>query len=137
MDCIAFSVLTDECDPANLKPIDIEDIMASAKKTEQSLIILVKTYFLYNNKKTMNYLEVTKDVYKEAALTPDVGLCCTTTPILAIPELIHPNHHARNELRLWIYSSPRDLINGKNTLCWRRWRHGCTGSGIFPVKKKV
>ena len=42
MDCIAFSVLTDECDPANLKPIDIEDIMASAKKAEQSLIILVK-----------------------------------------------------------------------------------------------
>ena len=42
MDCIAFSVLTDECDPANLKPIDIEDIMASAKKAEQSLIVLVK-----------------------------------------------------------------------------------------------
>lgn len=42
MDCIAFSVLTDECDPNNLKPIDIEDIMASAKKAEQSLIILVK-----------------------------------------------------------------------------------------------
>ena len=43
MECIAFSVLTDECDPDNLKPIDIEDIMASAKKAEQSLIILVKT----------------------------------------------------------------------------------------------
>ena len=43
MECVAFSVLTDECDPDNLKPIDIEDIMASAKKAEQSLIILVKT----------------------------------------------------------------------------------------------
>ena len=43
MECIAFSVLTDECDPDNLKPIDIEDIMASAKKAEQSLIVLVKT----------------------------------------------------------------------------------------------
>ena len=32
MECVAFSVLTDECDPDNLKPIDIEDIMASAKK---------------------------------------------------------------------------------------------------------
>ena len=42
MECIAFSVLTDECDPDNLKPIDIPDIMAAAKKAEQSLIILVK-----------------------------------------------------------------------------------------------
>ena len=43
MECVAFSVLTDECDPDNLKPIDIEDIMSSAKKAEQSLIVLVKT----------------------------------------------------------------------------------------------
>lgn len=42
MECIAFSVLTDVCDPENLKPIDIPDIMAMAKKAEQSLIIVVK-----------------------------------------------------------------------------------------------
>jgi len=42
MECIAFSVLTDLCDPQNLAPINIEDIMASAKKAEQSLIIIVK-----------------------------------------------------------------------------------------------
>ena len=42
MDCIALSVLTDVCDPENLKPIDIPDIMAMAKKAEQSLIILIK-----------------------------------------------------------------------------------------------
>ena len=42
MDCIAFSVLTDVCNPDNLKHIDITDIMAMAKKAEQSLIILVK-----------------------------------------------------------------------------------------------
>ena len=29
----------------------------------------------------MSYLETTVDVYKEAALKPDVGLCCTTTPV--------------------------------------------------------
>ena len=28
------------------------------------------------------YLETTKDVYRKAALEPDVGLCCTTTPIV-------------------------------------------------------
>lgn len=41
MKVLAFSVLTDVCDPENLKPIDIEDIMAMAKKAEQSLIIIV------------------------------------------------------------------------------------------------
>ena len=50
MECVAFSVLTDECDPDNLKPIDIEDIMASAKKAEQSLIVLVKN-LLFNQEK--------------------------------------------------------------------------------------
>jgi purine-nucleoside phosphorylase len=34
--------LTDVCDPENLKPVDIPDIMAMAKKAEQNLIILVK-----------------------------------------------------------------------------------------------
>lgn len=42
MNCIAFSVLTDECNPDDLHPINIEDIMAAAKKAEQSLIVLVK-----------------------------------------------------------------------------------------------
>lgn len=39
--CIAFSVLTDVCDPDNLEPIDIADILASAKKGEQFLISIV------------------------------------------------------------------------------------------------
>lgn len=42
LECIAFSVLTDVCNPNNLAPIDIEDIMASAKKAEQYLITMVK-----------------------------------------------------------------------------------------------
>ena len=39
---VAISVLTDECDPENLKPIDIEDIIASAHKAEPHLITLFK-----------------------------------------------------------------------------------------------
>lgn len=31
------------------------------------------------------YIETTKDVYKEAALIPDIGLCCITTPIWSFP----------------------------------------------------
>ena len=37
------------------------------------------------------YLETTKDVYKRAAETPDIGLGCTTTPIWQRPELEIPN----------------------------------------------
>lgn len=38
----AISVLTDECDPDNLHPIDIEDIIATAKNAEKDLVILLK-----------------------------------------------------------------------------------------------
>ena len=38
----AISVLTDECDPDNLKPINIEDIIATAKEAEKDLVILLK-----------------------------------------------------------------------------------------------
>ena len=38
----------------------------------------------------MSYLETTHNVYKEAALTPDIGLCCTTNPIWELPGLKIP-----------------------------------------------
>jgi purine-nucleoside phosphorylase len=38
----AVSVLTDECDPNNLKPVDIADIIASAVKAEPDMIVLFK-----------------------------------------------------------------------------------------------
>lgn len=38
----AISVLTDECDPDNLQPIDIEDIIATAKSAEKDLVALLK-----------------------------------------------------------------------------------------------
>ena len=38
--CIAVSVLTDECDPDNLAPVDIEDIIAVAGKAEPKMITL-------------------------------------------------------------------------------------------------
>ena len=42
IEVIAFSVLTDVCDPGNLQAINIPDIMAMAKKGEQDLIKIVK-----------------------------------------------------------------------------------------------
>lgn len=38
----AVSVLTDECDPDNLEPVDISDIIANAAKAEPNMIILFK-----------------------------------------------------------------------------------------------
>jgi len=38
----AVSVLTDECDPTNLKPIDINEIIAMAEKAEPHMITLFK-----------------------------------------------------------------------------------------------
>jgi len=39
---VAVSVLTDECDPDHLKPVDIEEIMAMAAKAEPQMITLFK-----------------------------------------------------------------------------------------------
>jgi len=38
--CAAISVLTDECDPDNLAPADIKDIIETAGKAELKLIRL-------------------------------------------------------------------------------------------------
>ncbi len=38
----AVSVLTDECDPDNLEPVDIKDIIASAEKAEPQMVTLFK-----------------------------------------------------------------------------------------------
>jgi purine-nucleoside phosphorylase len=40
--CAAISVLTDECDPKNLQPVDIEEIIAVAGKAEPKMITLIK-----------------------------------------------------------------------------------------------
>lgn len=42
LQAVAISVLTDECDPNNLKPININDIIAQAQKAEPNLIKLYK-----------------------------------------------------------------------------------------------
>lgn len=39
---------------------------------------------------TPDYLRTTRDVYAEAALSPDAALCCTTSPVWALPGLDVP-----------------------------------------------
>ena len=42
--CMAISVVTDECDPDHLAPVDIEEIIEVAGKAEVKLIALMKAY---------------------------------------------------------------------------------------------
>lgn len=62
------------------------------------------------------YLEVTKDIYKNAAITPDVGLCCTTTPIWAFPGLEMPKIMQEMNYGCGSTVNPRDLINDPKIL---------------------
>ena len=64
----------------------------------------------------MSYLDVTKDVYKEAALIPDVGLCCTTTPIWQFPGLSIPTIMQEMNYGCGSTVHPRDLVNNPKIL---------------------
>lgn len=63
-----------------------------------------------------NYLETTVDVYKQAALKPDVGLCCTTTPIWQLPELRIPKIMQEMNYGCGSTVHPRDLVNNPKIL---------------------
>jgi SAM-dependent methyltransferase len=56
------------------------------------------------------YLRTTRNVYKEAALTPDVGLCCTTTPVWRLPELNIPQRMLEMNYGCGSTVHPRDLV---------------------------
>ncbi len=62
------------------------------------------------------YLQTTKDVYKKAAETPDVGLCCTTTPVWAFPELEIPKIMLDMNYGCGSTVHPRDLVNSPKIL---------------------
>jgi ubiquinone/menaquinone biosynthesis C-methylase UbiE len=64
----------------------------------------------------VSYLETTKDVYKKAAENPDVGLCCTTTPIWQLPGLDIPNIMLEMNYGCGSTVNPRDLINNPKIL---------------------
>ena len=59
----------------------------------------------------MSYLDATQDLYKEAALTPDVGLCCTTNPIWQFPGLSIPNIMQEMNYGCGSTVSAQDLVN--------------------------
>ncbi|WP_109832315.1 arsenosugar biosynthesis arsenite methyltransferase ArsM [Reichenbachiella versicolor] len=63
-----------------------------------------------------NYLQTTKELYKDAAITPDVGLCCTTSPIWQLPGLSIPNKMQQMNYGCGTTVHPRDLANNPKVL---------------------
>ena len=64
----------------------------------------------------MSYLDTTNNVYKQAALKPDVGLCCTTTPIWELPGLSIPKKMLAMNYGCGSTVHPRDLSNNPKVL---------------------
>ena len=63
-----------------------------------------------------SYLNTTINVYKEAALNPEKGLCCTTTPIWQLPELNIPEKMLEMNYGCGSTVNPRDLVNDPSIL---------------------
>lgn len=64
----------------------------------------------------MSYLDATQDLYKEAALTPDVGLCCTTNPVWQFPGLSIPKIMQEMNYGCGSTVSAQDLVNNPKVL---------------------
>ena len=62
------------------------------------------------------YLETTKNVYKEAAENPQVGLCCTTTPVWHFPGLVIPKRMLEMNYGCGSTVNPADLVNNPKIL---------------------
>lgn len=62
------------------------------------------------------YLDTTINVYKDAAESPNVGLCCTTSPIWTFPGLSIPRKMVEMNYGCGSTVHPRDLVNEPNIL---------------------
>ena len=63
-----------------------------------------------------DYLEATNDLYRSAAELPDVGLCCTTTPVWQLPQLDIPGIMLEMNYGCGSTVNPRDLVNEPKVL---------------------
>ncbi len=63
-----------------------------------------------------SYLETTIEVYKEAATSPNEGLCCTTNPVWQFPGLNIPKKMLQMNYGCGTTVHPRDLVNNPTIL---------------------
>ncbi len=64
----------------------------------------------------MGYLNATNDLYREAALAPQVGLCCTTNPVWQFPGLSIPKIMQEMNYGCGSTVSAQDLANNPKVL---------------------
>ncbi len=62
------------------------------------------------------YLETVKNIYKDAAVNPQKGLCCTTTPVWQLPDLKIPAKMIEMNYGCGSTVNPRDLVNDPSIL---------------------
>jgi len=63
-----------------------------------------------------SYLSAAHEVYKEAALDSQPGLCCTTTPVWQLPGLTIPQQMLAMNYGCGSTVNPRDLVNSPTLL---------------------
>lgn len=63
-----------------------------------------------------DYLDTTIDVYRDAALKPDVGLCCSSAPAWQLPDLSIPSIMQEMNYGCGSTVHPRDLVNNPTVL---------------------
>lgn len=64
----------------------------------------------------LSYLKTTHNVYKDAAEKPNIGLCCTTTPIWKLPGLEIPQIMQQMNYGCGSTVNARDLVNNPKIL---------------------
>ncbi|MGH9338164.1 MAG: arsenosugar biosynthesis arsenite methyltransferase ArsM [Acidobacteriota bacterium] len=63
-----------------------------------------------------NYLKTTQEIYRAAAVNPQKGLCCTTTPVWQLPQLQIPQKMLEMNYGCGTTVHPRDLVNSPTVL---------------------
>jgi SAM-dependent methyltransferase len=63
-----------------------------------------------------DYLETARDVYRQAALEPQQGLCCTTNPVWQLPDLSIPSKMLAMNYGCGSTVHPRDLVGSPSIL---------------------
>jgi len=81
----------------------------------QSFILFILNLLILLNC-MQSYLETTHNLYKEAALSPQVGLCCTTTPVWQLPDLQMPKKMLQMNYGCGSTVHPRDLAHQPSIL---------------------
>lgn len=69
-----------------------------------------------NQMSSADYFSTTQDVYRNAALNPQVGLCCTTTPVWQLPGLVVPKPMLEMNYGCGSTVHPRDLTGEPTVL---------------------